>query len=150
MVSSDIGIILEACQHLLEVALAVQRNKALLYLVERVTCPVECGGLAQHWATTAVDQAADNLVFRVVVRRLRVVAHIEAGKAPNPIFELSLARMYQPVQVKGRQPLPVVHPVKHHRKFAIIHPVPGKGHLGRLGLGILLYMPFPTQLAHII
>ena len=150
MVADDIGVVFEVGQHLLEVALSVQGNKALLHLVERIAGPVERRGLAQHRPTTAVEQALDNFAFGIVVGSLRVVAHVKSGEAPHPLLKGLLAWVHQPVQVERRQPFPVVYPVEHHWKFAIVHPVPSKGDLRGLSLGVLLEMPLPSQLAHIV
>ena len=137
MVADHVGIILEVSQHFLEIALAVQRNKTLLDFVERIAGPVECSGLAQHRPAAAVEETFDDLVLGIVVGRLQFVAHIETSEAPHPTFEFALVGIHQPVQIKRRQPLPVVDPVEHYREFAVIHSIASKGFFGRLSLGVL-------------
>ena len=150
MVADNIGVVFEMSQHLLKVALSVQGDKALLHLVERIAGPVERRGLAQHRSAAAVEQTLDDFVFGIVVGSLWVVTHVKSGEAPHPLLKGLLAWVHQAVQVERRQPFPVVHPVEHHREFAIVHPVPSKGHLRGLGLGVLLEMSLPSQLAHIV
>ena len=87
-------------------------------------------------------------MFLVVIGGLRVIAHIKAGKAPHPLFEIVLARVHESMQVEGRQALAVVHPVKHHWKFPVVHAIAAEGHLDRAGLGILPQVAFPGQSAH--
>ena len=150
MVADDIGVVFEVGQHLLEVALSVQGNEALLHLVERIAGPIERRGLAQQRSAAAVEQALDDFVFGIVVGSLGIVAHVKSGEAPHPLLKGLLAWIHQSVQVERRQPFSVVHPVEHHREFAVVHPVPGKGDFRGFGLGVLLEMPLPCQLAHIV
>ena len=89
MVPDHVRIVLKMGEHLLKVALAVQRYKALLHLVERITSPVESRGLAQHGTAAAVKQAANNLVLGIVVGRLRIVAHVKTPRSAARAFQSS-------------------------------------------------------------
>ena len=144
MVADDIGVVFEVGQHLLEVALSVQGNEALLHLVERIAGPIERRGLAQQRAAAAVEQALDDFAFRIVVGCLGIVAHVKSGEAPHPLLKGLFAWIHQAVQVERRQSFSVVYPIEHHWEFAVVHPVPGKGHFRGLGLGVLLEMPLPS------
>src|SRR5688572_11269977 len=84
MVACDIRVFLIVREELCERALAVDGLK--FSNLERVTHPVERGRLAQHRATTAILHAADQLELRIVVRRLRILAHVksrETSRAPG-------------------------------------------------------------------
>ena len=87
MVADDVVVVLEVVEHLLVGAFAVPELEAVLDL-DRVAGPVEPGRLAQQRPAAAVEQAADDLVLRVVVRRAGIFVQVEAGEAPDALLEL--------------------------------------------------------------
>ena len=107
------------------------------------------GYLAQHRATGAVEEGADDLVLRVVVLRARphrrVRAHVHLAEAPHALLEIALRRVHQPVEIERGEALAVVDPVEHGRKLAVVHAVLGEGDVRRLGVRILPDVPPGAQ-----
>ena len=147
MVSYHVGIVLEMAQHFLEVALAVGQDEAAL--LDGITRPVDGLGLAQHGAAAPVEQAADDPVFRVVVPRPGVLVHIETSPLPYPPLECLRARVTQAEVAEDRHALAIVEPVEHDGEFLVVHPVPAKGYVHRLRLGVLEDMAVLRLVAHV-
>ena len=148
MVADDIVVVLEVSQHLFVVSFAVTEAEPV-FDFDRVAGPVQRRRLAKQRASAAVEQAANDLVLGVVVRRARVLVHVEPGEPPNAPLEGRVFGVGKPAQVEQSEPFAVVLPVEHDREFLVVHPVPGKRHLDRLGLRVLPEVAFPRLLVHL-
>ena len=123
-------------EHLLEGRLAVAGVEAALDL-DRVAGPVERGRLAQQRPAAAVEEAADDLVLRVVVGDVRVLAHVPAGQRRIRRDQRLVVGVGEPLQEDGRPGLAVVEPVEAGVELLVVHAVAAELDLGRLGLGVL-------------
>ena len=148
MVPDDVVVLLEVVQHLLVAPLAVARLEAPLQL-DGVPRPVQRRRLAHEGAAAAVEHAADDPVLGIVVGRRRVLAHVEAGVAPEAVEVAPVVGVAEALQVEGREPLAVVEPVEHDGKLFVVHPVPSHRDLHRLGLGVLAKVALPPPLVHL-
>ena len=147
-VADDVVVVLEVLEHLLVAVLAVAGPEPVLDL-DRVAGPVERRRLAEQRAAAAVEQAADDLVLGVVVRRARDRRSGRSRRIASPAAGIATScGIAQALEVEDRQPLAVVQPVEHDGEFLVIHPVAGERHVGGLGRGVLAEMAFPGFLEH--
>src|SRR5262249_12382129 len=114
--------------------------------LDGIAGPVQRGGLTQERTAAAVEQAADNLVPGVVVRRARVLIEVEAGVAADTLAEESVVWVRESLDIEGRQALPIMEPVEHDGELLVVHAIAGKGDVLRPGGGVLAEMPFPRFL----
>src|SRR5207237_10789461 len=114
--------------------------------VDRVAGPFGGRGLAEEWAAAAVEEAADELLVGVVVRRAGVFVHVKAGEPADPAAELRVARVRKALEVEDAEPFRVMEPVEHHGEFLVIHPLPGELDLGRPRRGVLAEVALPGLL----
>ena len=132
VIADDVAVLLVVRQELLERRLAVQRVEPLD--VERIADPVERRRLPQHRPAAAVLHAADDLVGRIVVGRLGILAHVEAGEPPGALLVLRVHRDRQAHAVEELQTLAVVHPVGLDDELLVVHPLARDRHVGGLRL----------------
>ena len=147
VIAGHVVVVAEVIEHLGKAVFAVLGVKAPRHL-DGVARPIQRGGLAQHGAPAAVEHAANDVVFRVVIGRLRVFIHVEAGITPDALLVTGVGRIAQRLQDEGRDPFSVVHPIEHHGEFLVVHAFPRHGHVLGLGLGILLQVAVPAVLVH--
>src|SRR5579875_3038686 len=148
MIADDIVVILEVLQHLFVAAFGMAEPEAVLYL-DGIAGPVQGSGLTKQRATAAIEQAADDLVLRVIVGGARVLVEVEAGEAADTLAEGPIVRVGQALDVEGRQPLAVVQPVEHDREFLVVHAVAGERDILSLGGGVLPEVSFPGLLVQL-
>ena len=73
MVAHDVVVVAEMGQHLFVTLLAMPKSEAMLHF-DRIARPIQGGGLAEQRAAATVEQAANNLVLRIVIGGLRIRA----------------------------------------------------------------------------
>ena len=148
MVADNVVVVLEVGHHLRVIALPVPGLESALDL-NRIARPIQPGRLAHQRPAAAVEHAADDAVLPVIVVSLRIGAHIEAGKPFHPPPHRKVVRVRQRLQKEYRETLAVVHPVEHHRKLFVVHPVAGEGHINGLCFSILPQMALPPALVQV-
>ena len=89
-------------------------------------------------------------MLRVVVRRVGVFVHVEAGEAALTTLKVRIGRVGEPLQIEDNQPLAVVHPVHLCRELFVVHSVAGKLHVSCLRLGVLEEMSLPGFPVHLV
>ena len=147
MVADDIAVFLVVGQELLERRFAVQGIES--FDVKRVADPIEGRGLPEHRPAAAVLHAADDFVYRVIVRGFGILAHVEPGESTGPFLVFRIRRDRETHAVEELQPFAMVHPVGLDDEFLVVHPLPGDRHVGRPGLGVLLEQPLVTLEEHL-
>ena len=81
VVAHNVVVVLEVSDHLVVRTLAVPQAKATLDL-DGIAGPIQAGCLAQERPSAAVEAAAYDLVLGIIVGRLGIFIHVEAGKTP--------------------------------------------------------------------
>ncbi len=148
MIADDIVVLLVVRQELVEVALAVQRVEAAH--VERLADPFHRRRLPQQRSLAAVHHAADDVVLRIVVRRVGVLAHVEAGEAPHALEIFRIGRHRQGHPVEELKPFAVMLPVRQGAELLEVHSVDAGGHaFAGLRLGVLLDHPLVALHVHL-
>ena len=135
VIADDITVFLVVGEELLERRFTVQGVETLD--VEWIADPIERGRLSKHRPAAAVLHAADDLVHRIVVGSLRILAHVEARKPPRARLVLLIHRDRQAHAVEELQPFAVVHPIGLDDELLVVHALSRDRHLGRLRLGVL-------------
>src|SRR5690606_31175621 len=107
------------------------------------TVPVVRGCRIELRAAAPVEQAPDDPVRRVVVRRLRILVHVEAGKASHTRLVSQVRWPAQPVEVEGRQAFADVLPVERRDELLVEDAVPGQRQLRNPGATELIEMALP-------
>ena len=97
-------------------------------------------------ALAAVEEAWNDLQLRIVIFRLRILVHVEAGKASQPNRITLVGRPAQPVPIERTESLARVFPVIRGRKLLVVHPVPGQFRRRIFGFGVLVEMSFPRAI----
>src|SRR5262245_21155744 len=106
-------------KHLVKVAFVVSGGEVLN--IDRVADPVERGGLAQHGAAAAIDEAANQLLPGIEVGRFGVLSHVKACKAPCALNVLSVLRNRESQAIKNAQTFAMMHPVRLGAEFFVVH-----------------------------
>ena len=145
MVADNVVVVAEVSQHLGVAALAVAQSEAVLD-VDGIAGPVERGRLSQERPSAAVEHAADNLVFRVIVRRTRIIAGVEAGKPSRSLDESFVVRIGECLIHEGRDSLGIVQPIEGNGKLLVVHTLAGDLDFDSAGRSVLPQMPFPRLL----
>ncbi len=105
VIADDVVVVLEVLEHLGVAVLAVAEPEPALDL-DRVAGPVEGRRLAEQGAPAAVEQAADDLDLRIVIRRAGIVAQVEPGKARDPLPIPESRGSQRPSRLKTDSPSP--------------------------------------------
>ena len=141
VVADDVGVLSEVIEHLRVSALAVPEGETVRHF-DGITGPVEGGRLAHQGSAAAVEHGADDAMLGVVIGRLRILVHVEAGKAAATADVVGVIGVAEPVQQKRRQPFAMVEPVEGDGKFFVVHAVSGHRHFDRLRFRVLAQMTF--------
>ena len=147
VVADDIAVFLVVGQELFERRLAVQRVES--FDVERVADPIESRGFSEHRPAAAVLHAADDFVYRVVVRGFGILGHVEPGESPGAFLVFRIRRNRETHAIEKLQPFAMVHPVGLDDEFFVVHALPGDRDVGCPGLGVLLEQPLVTLEEHL-
>ena len=122
-------------QHLTKVSFAVTGRE--VFDVYRIANPVERRSLAQHRAAAAVDEAANEFVFGIVIGRFGIFPHVEACIALRALTVLRIGGHGKPHAIEDAQRFAVMHPVRLRTKFLVIHSAEARRNLRGFGLGVL-------------
>ena len=88
----------------------------------------------QEGACAAVDGRADDLVARIVVRRLRVLAHEHGGEAPRAIHVFGAGRLGQTKVIEGHVAFALMVPIRNPPPSAAVR----RTLAGRQGQAVIL------------
>ena len=142
-VGQHFGVGFLGVQHLPAPARAVQDVVSPL---EGVAHPVIAGRPAQHGSPAAVPDAANDLVFGIVVGRVRILAHVHAGEPAHPRLEGAVVGVREALVHEALYALAAVVPVGHGHEFPVIGPLGGDGGLDGLQLLVLEKVTFQSPL----
>ena len=92
IVADDVGVVAEVVEHLQVRRFAVAGVEAAGHL-DRIAGPIERGRLAQQRPARAIEEAADHLVLLVIVRDVRIIAHIPTRPAPHSVYQRLVVRV---------------------------------------------------------
>ena len=92
VIADDVVVILEVGDHLFVACLAVSEIEAVFDL-NWIAGPIEAGRLSQQRSAASVEQALDDAMLRVVVRRAGIFVHVEAGESPHALLEGDIVRI---------------------------------------------------------
>ena len=148
VVADDVGVVFEMLQHEPVVLFAVERLEAVLDL-DGVSGPVHRPRIPQQRPPAPVEEASDDLVFRVVVGRPRVLVHVETGEAAHAALKEGVFRVGERLLLQDHQGFTDVDPVHFGVEFLEVHAVAGELHVGGLGQGVLPQVSLPGLLVHL-
>ena len=135
MVAHHVAVFLVVIEKLLEIPLVMLKHKASG--IEGIADPIGCSRFPQQRPLAAVDHAANQLEFCVIIRRIGVFAHVKAGKTLGPFDVFRIGGNRQHHAIVKLQPFAMMHPVRLCVELLIINSISPGGRFDGFGFRVL-------------
>ena len=142
-VREHLGVVGFQVDHRVAATLTVKHMEAAGH---GISDPIVRRGLAEHRAFAAGPEASNNLVLGIVVGRLGIFVHVQAGEAVHALSKPLVGRFAQSEEHEAAHSFAGVEQVRHGDELLVVRAV-----FGQLGLGgseflVLLKVAFESFL----